>query len=146
MTNQQPVIELVGYSISSIDYKVYDTVEEYNNIDFEDGSVSVEIGLNPDNTKSELNIKTDILDEENLRSIRIKLSGYFNINIQDEPEKYLAVNGSAILYPYLRSIVSIVTSLDSENQILLPTINTSGFAGELNPKTNEDWYSINNAI
>lgn len=137
MSNQQPVIELQGYTISSINYKVHDYIEDYKNMDIDDGSVSVKILLNEDSSKSEVRMRTEVQDEDNLRTIIIEILGYFKINIEDQPEKFLAVNGSAILYPYLRSIVSIVSSLDSENQILLPTINTSGFAGELSPKTEE---------
>lgn len=137
MSNQQPVIELQGYTISNINYKVHDYIEDYKNMDIDDGSVSVKILLNEDNSKSEVRMRTEVQDEDNLRTIIIEILGYFKINIEDQPEKFLAVNGSAILYPYLRSIVSIVSSLDSENQILLPTINTSGFAGELSPKNEE---------
>lgn len=134
MTNQEPVINLNGYSIHKISYKKHDSFEDLENLTLEDGSVSVGISLNEDESKSEVKIKTEILDKENNRSIIVEIAGYFDINIKEEPEKYLAVNGSAMLYPYLRSVVSIISSLDSENQILLPTINTSSFAGGLQPE------------
>ena len=49
------------------------------------------------------------------------------INEKTEAKKHLSVNGTAILFPYLRSIVSILSSLDNSNAIVLPTINTHSF-------------------
>ncbi|HET0841886.1 protein-export chaperone SecB [Streptococcus pneumoniae] len=49
--------------------------------------------------------------------------GYFEINIDENITDILYVNGTAILYHYLRSIVSIVSAIDSSEAMLLPTIN-----------------------
>ncbi|HHQ3745458.1 TPA: hypothetical protein ACSPT8_001670 [Streptococcus pneumoniae] len=48
--------------------------------------------------------------------------GYFEINIDENITDILYVNGTAILYHYLRSIVSIVSAIDSSEAMLLPTI------------------------
>ncbi|HGJ3153524.1 hypothetical protein [Streptococcus pneumoniae] len=45
------------------------------------------------------------------------------MNIDENITDILYVNGTAILYHYLRSIVSIVSAIDSSEAMLLPTIN-----------------------
>ncbi|HFM9866359.1 TPA: hypothetical protein ACPXS6_001099 [Streptococcus pneumoniae] len=53
----------------------------------------------------------------------VTVIGYFEINIDENITDILYVNGTAILYHYLRSIVSIVSAIDSSEAMLLPTIN-----------------------
>ena len=52
-----------------------------------------------------------------------RVSGYFTINSESEQENYLVVNGAAIIFPYLRSAISMVSSLDSSDAVLIPTVN-----------------------
>lgn len=72
----------------------------------------------------------------------MELDGYFDINdnlfkeddgSDRDIEKVIeifTVNGIAILYPYMRSIVSMVSGLDDSNRIILPTINLRNFEKE----------------
>ncbi len=50
------------------------------------------------------------------RKIMVKMSGNFSIPdlgyTKEEIKLFVALNGSAILYPYLRSVVSIISTLD----------------------------------
>ena len=45
----------------------------------------------------------------------------------DKKREVLSVNGTAILYPYVRAITSVVTSQDTDPAIILPTVNTLNF-------------------
>ncbi|EDT98289.1 conserved hypothetical protein [Streptococcus pneumoniae MLV-016] len=58
-----------------------------------------------------------------MKKISVTVIGYFEINIDENITDILYVNGTAILYLYLRSIVSIVSAIDSSEAMLLPTIN-----------------------
>ncbi|HEU4019352.1 Uncharacterised protein [Streptococcus pneumoniae] len=58
-----------------------------------------------------------------MKKISVTAIGYFEINIDENITDILYVNGTAILYHYLRSIVSIVSAIDSSEAMLLPTIN-----------------------
>ena len=41
-----------------------------------------------------------------------------------EKEKFLEINGAAILYPYIRAYISTITSFNKEgNALIIPTIN-----------------------
>ena len=71
-------------------------------------------------------ISVSLLDEPNLRTIFLKVLGQFSIPNDIEREKielYLAQNGSAILFPYVRSIISFLTTLDGPSAVVLPTVN-----------------------
>ncbi|AUI80235.1 hypothetical protein BB562_11480 [Lactiplantibacillus pentosus] len=59
--------------------------------------------------------------------IDLELEGYFEVSNELDNSKIataLAVNGVAILFPYARSVISMVSTLDSSEVIVLPTINT----------------------
>ncbi|ACO24213.1 hypothetical protein SPAR5_0608 [Streptococcus pneumoniae GA04375] len=58
-----------------------------------------------------------------MKKISVTVIGYFEINIDENITDILYVNGTAILCPYLRSIVSTVSAIDSSEAMLLPTIN-----------------------
>ncbi|CNA79854.1 Preprotein translocase subunit SecB [Streptococcus pneumoniae] len=58
-----------------------------------------------------------------MKKISVTVIGYFEINIDENITDILYVNGTAILYHYLRSIVSTVSAIDSSEAMLLPTIN-----------------------
>lgn len=61
--------------------------------------------------------------------VKAKIIGYFEIILEDEELteqrilNYYEVNGVAILFPYLRSLISDLTSKGSERPIILPTFN-----------------------
>ena len=57
------------------------------------------------------------------KKIKATITGFFDINTEENISDILYVNGTAILYPYLRSIVSVVSALDSSEAMVLPTIN-----------------------
>ncbi|AMB94975.1 hypothetical protein CYJ28_02655 [Aerococcus sanguinicola] len=56
--------------------------------------------------------------------------GQFKINEKINHIDYLRVNGTAILFPYLRTFISVVSSLDNEDAIVIPTVNTNNFTSE----------------
>lgn len=72
-------------------------------------------------------IVVDVAYNSNEFKINLKVEGYFEVsdNLEkNEVEEVLTLNGTSILFPYVRSMVSMLTSLDSTQAIILPTINT----------------------
>jgi preprotein translocase subunit SecB len=66
--------------------------------------------------------------EKNSFFVKAKIRGYFIVqgDILKDPEKVIRFykeNGIAILFPYIRSLISDLTSKGSEIPIILPTIN-----------------------
>lgn len=121
---KKPVISFEKYEILSIDYKKSDEqiIEE------SDITTEVSIGISEGMEAGKVEIKVGIADPINNRNIEVKVRGFFVINGEfdlEEIKVFLSQNGTAMLYPYARSVVSMVSSLDSETTILLPTVNTN---------------------
>lgn len=55
--------------------------------------------------------------------IQVDITGYFNVN-EDNPERF-EKNAIAILYPYIRAIVSTYTSIANTYPLTLPAINVN---------------------
>ncbi len=119
-----PVIEFNGYRIEEIEYK---TINDINKSTFSiEPDLSFEFGLSKDMDEGVVKISVSLLDESNLRTIFLKVLGQFSIPNDIEKEKielYLAQNGSAMLFPYVRSIISVLTTLDGPSAVVLPTVN-----------------------
>lgn len=119
-----PVIEFNGYRIEEIEYK---TIHDIDKSNFSvEPDLSFEFGLSEDMDEGVVKISVSLLDEPNLRTIFLKVLGQFSIPNDIEREKielYLAQNGSAILFPYVRSIISFLTTLDGPSAVVLPTVN-----------------------
>lgn len=119
----KPVISFKNYEILNLEYKkIEDEIVEKTEI-----SPKVAIGVTEELDLGKVEIDVTIVDSINNRTIRALVRGIFSIqeNLSlEEIELYLTQNGTAILYPYTRSIISMISSLDSESSILLPTINT----------------------
>lgn len=127
----EPIIKFTNYKIKNIDYKFLGLDKESNsNSDAVENTINtkVQIGISKDLKEGLVILKNEIIDSENDRTISIEIYGEFEIlkeMDEDEIKSVLKVNGVAILYPYSRSLISFLTSIDSDSAILLPTINTS---------------------
>lgn len=126
-----PMINFKGYRIVNIDYKLLDSIEEFESTSKEFMDLSAFVGLTDDKKEAHIKVTCILNDFDNLRKVTIEIVGIFEIFVKSEEEEkiknLLAVNGVAILFPYVRAAMSVVSSLDNENAILLPTINTTGF-------------------
>lgn len=122
MSDRKPVIEFEAYRIINIDYKVYDDLKDLEEFTEEKSELSVWCGINEEEDHAQIKLKTVVSDKDNLRSITVEVAGAFKINDKKDVKSYLTSNGTAILLPYLRSIVSMVSSFDNKNAILLPTL------------------------
>lgn len=121
-----PVIDFKGYEIENLELKKV-------NDDIDKASVKNDIscGIKQNLKNAIVKIETTINDPENKRKVLVTLNGFFDLDEsivnQQQALNYLSVNGVAILFPYVRSVVSMVTTLDSNSPIILPTVNTSEF-------------------
>ena len=126
-----PVLNFKGYRIVNIDYKRLESTEEFDSESKDFMDLSAFVGITEDNNEAHIKVTCLLNDVENLRKVTIEIVGIFEIALKDASEeeikKILAVNGVAILFPYVRAAMSVISSLDNENSILLPTINTTRF-------------------
>lgn len=120
----EPVLQFEGYQIEKIIYEKNIETSDENNI-----NVEVSTGLNSERDKGKVELSIHVLENNENRKLEISLVGFFtfsNVN-DDKKTEILAINGTAILYPYIRSVASMVTSQDSSPAIILPTVNTINF-------------------
>lgn len=126
-----PVLNFKGYRIVNIDYKRLESTEEFDSESKDFMDLSAFVGITEDNNEAHIKVTCLLNDVENLRKVTIEIVGIFEIALkeasEEEIKKILAVNGVAILFPYVRAAMSVISSLDNENSILLPTINTTSF-------------------
>ncbi|MGY0186386.1 hypothetical protein [Lactococcus petauri] len=121
----EAVIELMQYAIEEIKYTRNDYDDSVTPDKFQFG---VEIGLSESLDAGKITLEAIVPDDKEERQISVRISGYYKINESfvkgeiDKIKELLSVNGTAILLPYLRSVVSMVSTLDGDS-IILPTLN-----------------------
>lgn len=115
--------------MTDVNFKTYEDLEIIKELEVENGRLEASATFNESYTKAFLQLKSIIVDEINFRVISVEITGQFIINEEneDKAEEYIRLNGTAILMPYLRAFVSVLTSLDNNDAIVLPTINTHNF-------------------
>lgn len=67
--------------------------------------------------------------------IDVEITGYFELEGEDDISKYEA-NAIAIMYPYLRAIVSNYTSSANVSPVILPAINVNAMLKRKNEQKN----------
>ncbi|RRR91768.1 hypothetical protein CWI03_06570, partial [Streptococcus pneumoniae] len=65
----------------------------------------VKVGHTDDYSHGAVKLSVSLVDKDVMKKISVTVIGYFEINIDENITDILYVNGTAILYPYLRSIV-----------------------------------------
>ncbi|MDK7049411.1 protein-export chaperone SecB [Aerococcus sanguinicola] len=132
--DNQPVIELLSYRISNIRLQHFNELNEVNNLDPKIGDISANIGVSEDKEIAQIELSTSVAarskNNDIQRAISMTVVGQFKINEKINHIDYLRVNGTAILFPYLRTFISVVSSLDNEDAIVIPTVNTNNFTSE----------------
>ncbi len=126
--------------LSFQDYLV-DTIEFHLNENYEDISdtITPELYLNSDfsvvdENSAVVSLECIIFNEPEKKNkpfrLKVKMTGFFKFkgDISSEPRRnMLEANATAILYPYLRSLVSNITSSAGLPTLILPLINVYKF-------------------
>lgn len=86
-------------------------------------NLDAKVALTEDKKQGAVKLIVSLADRVHKKKIKATITGFFDINTEENISDILYVNGTAILYPYLRSIVSVVSALDSSEAMVLPTIN-----------------------
>lgn len=131
MDKIKSVLNFNGYKVGNIIFKIN---EEFNYREAEEVDVDVDFKVKSEidrnNNSLKINLATTIFKESESKnnpfSLYVDINGFFEYsdNISEEMLQGLIRNNSvAILYPYLRSIVSTITCNSGFEPIILPTIN-----------------------
>lgn len=120
----EAILKFTGYKIVNLVYNRDIDLPEKDENELE---VGVGTAISDDGEQGQVKISVTALDVENRRTVKAEVLGSFDFIDVEDKERTLAVNGTAILYPYVRAIISTVTTQDSLNAIILPTVNTLNF-------------------
>ena len=120
----EAILKFTGYKIVNL---VYSRDIDLSEKDENELEVGVGTAISDDGEQGQVKISVTALDVENKRTVKAEVLGSFDFIDVEDKERTLAVNGTAILYPYVRAIISTITTQDSLNAIILPTVNTLNF-------------------
>ena len=114
----QTPITFKGYRIKRLEYGL--DIKQVKN------EMQIKYGVSSDKKHGQVTFLVRFgVDQEKAYGI-LKLAGQFDLQeglTDKDIHIFLGQNGSAMLYPYVRSIISMVTSLDDNRVQLLPTLN-----------------------
>ena len=82
--------------------------------------------INKERNKMEIILRVNVFkgQEESPFNMEVELIGYFELDGEDDITRYEA-NAIAIMYPYLRAIVSTYTASANVSPVILPAINVN---------------------
>ena len=132
----KPVINLQRYEVDELLISRELTERDFDEETFD---LDANVGIAPDKAHGIIKLNVSLIDKDIKKKLLATITGYFEINIEENIIDVLFVNGTAILYPYLRSIVSIVSAIDSSEAMLLPTINVLELLAN-SQHGEEDWF------
>lgn len=121
----ESAFQFIGYRISKIKCEIDD---DFNPKDLKI-SQSIDIQQNYEKERArfvEVIMDVSIKDEDNSFAFFIRMKGGF-LGTEDIPqdvfEKFSTVNAPAIMYPFIRSIITNYTAQANIPPVILPTIN-----------------------
>ncbi len=119
-------LQFVGYEVASLSFKAIPDVQREKNDEhlnmrpqFERSIVKI------DDVHYHLRLSFHLGEEGSgvPFAMDVALIGHFELYDIDNPEDVLHVNATAILFPYLRALVSQLTTLANIPALILPTFN-----------------------
>lgn len=119
----------MSYRISDIEYHQYHSKEEIDSLEKEikKSDINMSYGIDKESNTGKILMTAHIFNKEQKKVVDIGVTGFFkfrkDIDKFKDKQKYLMMNGSAMLYPYLRSTVSMIMAMDNPMTTILPTLN-----------------------
>lgn len=121
------VISFENYRVLELSYKRKNDVKKSDTVNLNPKILNK---INVDQSKKRATVRLGVvIDEEVPFELKVEIEGAFLYNEKEDSSKigfknFLNTNAVAILYPYLRSMVSSVTGMSNEfTQLILPTVN-----------------------
>lgn len=121
------VISFENYRVLELSYKRKTDIKKTNTINLKPKILNK---INIDNSHKRATVRLGVvIDEEVPFKLKVEIEGTFLYDVKEDPNKIgfknlLNTNAVAILYPYLRSLVSSLTGMSNEfAQLILPTVN-----------------------
>ncbi len=127
--DKRGVITFLDYKVNKIEFV---NNSEYNGDEVDvDFDVTAQFKVSQDGQEMIVVLKTDIFapKEEKIYPFRmtVEVEGYFESNFDQQEDKIsqYGKNAVAILFPYVRALVSSFTSNANVTPLILPTVNVN---------------------
>jgi preprotein translocase subunit SecB len=122
----------VSYKIQNIQYSINKAFFSEEPIEMEYG-LHVNIEVAEDKHEALVSLYLSLFEEAEKNnypfSLKLDISGLFSTDDDIEVDKFMEfckINGTAILYPYLRSAVTDITKVVNEQPLVMPLVNVYG--------------------
>lgn len=115
-------INFEGYRVVKLNYEVLDSED----VDDSKSELSARFGLADDNLSGMVELTTTFVNLPKKAEGLLTIQGKYTLDKMLGKEKatqFLAQNGAAMLYPYVRTIISVITSFDDQDVTVLPSLN-----------------------
>lgn len=125
MDKTQSVLQFVGYDVQKISVERFETEEQDDNEQLTVSNKLERVVREKNENQFMLVMTTTIKGEDKkgntIFDIRAKVRGFFYC--EDGDYKSWIDNATAILYPYIRCLITTVTSNSGMAPLILPTVN-----------------------
>lgn len=119
--------------LNFINFVVPKFMFEKKNVESDNFEILPKAVISRKNNQFHINVDVEITNLNNSLVLKMVCVGIFKYNTDDENLllSFMSLNGPAIVFPYIRSFISSMSSLSGFETITLPTLNMSGYREQL---------------
>ena len=119
--------------LNFINFVVPKFMFEKKNVESDNFEILPKAVISRKNNQFHINVDVEITNLNNSLVLTMVCVGMFKYNTDDENLllSFMSLNGPAIVFPYIRSFISSMSSLSGFETITLPTLNLSGYREQL---------------
>ena len=119
--------------LNFINFVVPKFMFEKKNVESDNFAILPKEVISRKNNQFHINVDVEITNLNNSLVLKMVCVGIFKYNTDDENLllSFMSLNGPAIVFPYIRSFISSMSSLSGFETITLPTLNLSGYREQL---------------
>ena len=119
--------------LNFINFVVPKFMFEKKNVESDNFEILPKAVISRKNNQFHINVDVEITNLNNSLVLKMVCVGIFKYNTDDENLllSFMSLNGPAIVFPYIRSFISSMSSLSGFETITLPTLNLSGYREQL---------------
>lgn len=125
MENYESILKFEGYMVNEVYFKKNEKFKNNNEGTPIDIQILPKVNIKKDNMNIILNteIFTNAIEKNYPFEMKVRITGKFII--KEELAQRFVKNAIAILYPYVRAIISTYTASANINPLILPAINVN---------------------
>ncbi|MFR5508265.1 MAG: protein-export chaperone SecB [Clostridia bacterium] len=127
-----------NYKVNKVEFKTNDIKQQKQvwNLKFNINNITE---VNKERNKMKITLIINIFEglEDAPFSMNVEISGFFELAGEDDITRYEA-NAIAIMYPYLRAIVSTYTASANVSPVILPAINVNAMLKRKKEEENKE--------